>query len=147
VKTSQVGIDLIKGFEGYVGRPYLCPAGKNTIGYGHVIQPGEKFTTLTEPEALALLAKDLVRYEEAVDDFVTVPLTQPQFDALVSFTYSCGVGALLKSTLRKKLNAGDYAGAAEEFLKWCHAGPQVLNGLLVRRKAEQALFLSQGDAA
>ena len=93
-------------------------------------------------EAERLLKTGLVSYESDVSRLVKVGLTQGQFDALVSFTYNLGARTLSTSTLLRKLNAGDYAGAADEFLRWNKAGGKVLNGLTRRREAERALFLS-----
>ncbi len=100
-----------------------------------------KDAAITEPQALELLAKTLGKYEKAVNDYVKVPLTQNEFDALVSFTYNLGAGNLLSSTLLKKLNAGDKAGAANQFDVWNKAGGKVLQGLVTRRAAEKDLFL------
>jgi len=145
MKTSQDGIDLIKSFEGFAPMGYICPAGKLTIGYGHVIRKGETFGTLTEPEATALLAVDLVKYEAAVLGCVDpdVALEQHQFDALVSFCYNVGPANVKTSTLLKKLNNGDYEGAANEFQKWVRGGGKVLPGLVKRRIAERAMFLGK----
>lgn len=142
MKTSQKGIDLIKKFEGTVLKVYKDAVGKNTIGIGHLIKPGEIFTTLTQQQAEDLLAKDLIQFEVGVSAAVKVALTQNQYDALVSFSFNLGLGNLNSSTLLKKLNRGDYKGAADEFLKWNHAGPKILQGLTNRRIAERELFLS-----
>lgn len=138
--TSEKGIALIKHFEGFSPKAYLCPAGLPTIGYGHQILPKEKFGTLTEAGATFLLKKDLVIAEDAIEKFITVPLTQGQFDALVSFVFNLGAGVLQRSTLRRFLNKRDYAGAAQEFLRWVWADGVKLEGLKRRREAEKALF-------
>lgn len=142
MKTSQKGIDLIKKFEGCVLKAYKCPAGVYTIGYGHTnnVRPDD---VITQQDAEDLLKLDLAKFEAAVNSAVKVSLTQEQFDALVSFTYNLGAGNLQSSTLLKKLNAGDYAGAAEQFGKWVYAGKTILEGLVRRRAAEKDLFLSQ----
>ncbi len=140
MKTSEKGIALIKQFEGFRPTAYLCPAGIPTIGYGHVILPKEKFGTLTEAGATAILKKDLEIAERAISQFILAPLTQNQFDALASFTFNLGGGALQRSTLRRKLNAHDYEGAAREFLQWVNSGGVKLEGLVRRRKAERDLF-------
>lgn len=98
--------------------------------------------TIKQETAERLLKTGLVSYESDVSRTVKVGLTQGQFDATVSFTYNLGAGSLSTSTLLRKLNAGDYAGAADEFLRWNKAGGKVLNGLTRRREAERALFLS-----
>jgi len=146
---SQNGLDLIKGFEGLRLSAYQDSAGVWTIGYGHTgnVKPGDR---ITQAQAEDLLQKDTAWAQQAVRDQVKVPLTQGQFDALTSFTFNLGAGALGKSTLQAKLNAGDYAGAQAEFGKWVHAGGQVLQGLVRRRAAEAELFGSsapQGGAA
>ncbi len=143
--TSARGVQLIKHFEGFAARPYLCPAHYWTVGYGHVITKAEKgmFTTpLDEAAATELLMRDLVRFEQAVRRLIKVSLNQQQFDALVSFTFNLGGGALQRSTLRQKLNRRDYSGAAGEFRKWIWAGGRKLPGLVRRRDAEKLLFQS-----
>ena len=141
MKTGDRGLALIKYFEGLQTRAYLCPAGVWTIGYGHT--KGVSSTEAITPEqADALLAEDLSESERAVGHSVTVALSQEQFDALVSFTFNLGAGNLQGSTLLKKLNAGDSAGAADEFLRWVNAGGKKLPGLVERRNAERQLFLS-----
>lgn len=147
MQTSQQGLDLICRFEGFAANRYICPAGKPTIGYGHVIHAGEAFDEpLSEGDALELLLTDLPNYETRVLNLVEVELTQGQFDALVSFAYNLGTNALATSTLLNRLNSGDVAAAADEFLRWNKATVKgqkvVLAGLTARREAEQELFLS-----
>ena len=139
MKTSQKGIDLIKRFEGCSLTAYKCPAGRWTIGYGHTngVEKGQK---ITKKQAESFLKEDIELYEDGVNKYVSAPLTQNQFDALVSFTYNVGLGAFKTSTLRQKLNAGDYTGAAKEFPRWNKSSGFVLNGLIARRKAEKELF-------
>ena len=141
--TGVSDVSLIKEFEGLYLEAYLCPANKWTIGYGHTktVRPGMK---ITERGAEELLRQDLAWCEDAVRENVKVPLTQNQFDALVSFVFNVGEGAFKKSTLLKKLNAGDYEGAANELLRWTRGGGKVLKGLVRRREAERQLFLA-GD--
>lgn len=132
--------DIIKDAEGLELTAYKCPAGIWTIGYGHTgsdVWPG---LTITKPEAEALLEKDLKRFEKGISEMVKVGLTQGQFDALVSFTYNVGQEAFKNSTLLKRLNAGDYEGAAEQFQRWNKAGGKTLLGLIRRREAERKLF-------
>lgn len=143
---SQEGINLIKKYEGLRTEAYRCPAGIPTIGYGHTgtvdgkkIEMGMK---ITEKKAEKLLREDLQRFEKGVSDCVQVPLTQGQFDALVSFSFNLGVGSLQSSTLLKLLNQGKYKDAAEEFGKWVKAGGKILDGLVKRRADEKKLFLS-----
>lgn len=140
MRTSQDGINLIKKFEGCRLSAYRCPAGVWTIGYGHTkdVRQGQK---ITQTQAEEFLKEDLKIYEQAVDECVKVPLSQNQFDALVSFCYNCGSGALRTSTLLRLLNEGNYSSAADQFLRWNKAGGKVLAGLSRRREEERALFL------
>lgn len=141
MKTGDKGLELIKEFEGLRLEAYLCPAKVWTIGYGHTggIKAGD---VITREQADAYLRQDLSDEEQAITKYVRVALNQNQFDALASFTFNLGAGNLSNSTLLKKLNAGDYAGAAEEFLRWDHSGGQQLAGLTRRREAERLLFLT-----
>ncbi|RAY45884.1 lysozyme [Enterobacter kobei] len=146
MQTSDKGIALIKQFEGCKLTAYQDSVGVWTIGYGWTKpvdgKPIRAGMTIKQETAERLLKTGLVSYENDVSRLVKVDLTQGQFDALVSFTYNLGARSLLTSTLLRKLNAGDYAGAADEFLRWNKAGGKVLNGLTRRREAERALFLS-----
>ncbi|MDP3322629.1 MAG: lysozyme [Hydrogenophaga sp.] len=145
MKTSENCINLIKVFEGFSSKPYMCPAGVPTIGYGSTRYADNKPVKLadeliTEPEAVAILYKTLTTYEDAVNRYVSRPINQNQFDALVDFAYNVGAQNLRTSRLLKKLNGGDINGASKEFTKWVYAGGNILNGLVKRRLAEQALF-------
>lgn len=143
MKTSPKGIALIKSAEGLRLKAYPDPGTGGlpwTIGYGSTSGVTRNMV-ITEAQAEQMLAADLVRFERIVERAVRVPVTQGQFDALVSFTYNVGEGNFTKSTLLRKLNAGDTAGAAEQFSRWVHAGGKVLPGLVKRRVAERALFL------
>jgi lysozyme len=147
VKTSEQGINLIKQFEGCHLKPYQDPIGLWTVAWGHLIGDGktlpiEWFRELTQDEADELLKKDLVRFERGVERLCPLNLTQPRFDALISFAFNLGLGNLQISTLRKKHNRNDVLGAANEFVKWNKAGGKVLRGLTRRRQAEQTLYLS-----
>lgn len=139
MKTSKNGLDLIKKYEGCRLTAYKCPSGIWTIGYGHTngVKKGQK---ISQKQAEIFLKEDIKKFENGVKKAVFVPLTQNQFDALVSFCYNCGLGAFKTSTLRKKLNAKDYKGASNEFLRWNKANGVILSGLTRRRKAEKALF-------
>ncbi|EGQ5285089.1 lysozyme [Enterobacter hormaechei] len=147
MQTSEKGIALIKQFEGCKLTAYLDSVGVWTIGYGWTQpvdgKPIRAGMTIKQETAERLLKTGLVSYESDVSRLVKVGLTQGQFDALVSFTYNLGARSLSTSTLLRKLNAGDYAGAADEFLRWNKAGGKVLNGLTRRREAERDLFLGQ----
>ncbi len=140
MKIGTNGLNLIKFFEGLKLRAYKCPADIWTIGYGHTdgVAPDD---IVTEAQAISLLFEDLAKSERAVNQYVHVTLTQNQFDALVSFTFNLGVGNFRTSMLLKKINAGDYDGASQEFGRWIHAGGKVLAGLVSRREAESALFM------
>ena len=140
MNISQTGIDLIKDFEGFRSEPYLCSASVPTIGYGSTLGITLDSPAISQEEGEALLAKDLRRFERGVHRLCPVPLTQGQYDALVSFSFN--TGSLSVSTLRKKLLRGDYEGAANEFPRWVFAGGRRLAGLVRRREAERALFLS-----
>lgn len=146
MQTSEKGIALIKQFEGCKLTAYQDSVGVWTIGYGWTQpvdgKPIRAGMTIKQETAERLLKTGLVSYESDVSRLVKVGLTQGQFDALVSFTYNLGARSLSTSTLLRKLNSGDYAGAADEFLRWNKAGGKVLNGLTRRREAERALFLS-----
>jgi len=143
---NERGLDLVKHFESLYLKAYKCPGGAWTIGWGHTGLKHNDGTvyagrTITEHQATELLRHDMETFCERVESFVTVPLNNDQFDALVSFDFN--TGALHKSTLLKKLNSGDYAGAANEFPKWNKAGGKVLRGLVRRRESEQNLFLGK----
>lgn len=146
MQTSEKGVALIKEFEGCKLTAYQDSVGVWTIGYGWTQpvdgKPIRAVMTIKQETAERLLKTGLVSYESDVSRLVKVSLTQGQFDALVSFTYNLGARSLSTSTLLRKLNAGDYAGAADELLRWNKAGGKVLNGLTRRREAERALFLS-----
>ena len=140
MKMSAEGLDKLKEWEGCVLHPYKDAAGLLTIGVGHLIQPSETFGTITLDHALDILANDLIRFEEAVNKYVTVPLEQNQFDALVSFAFNVGVGAFKSSTLLKKLNVGFYESIPDQMLRWTKAGGKKLDGLVTRRKNEIELW-------
>lgn len=146
MKTSDKGLELIKTFEGFRARPYRCPAGVPTIGYGATYYPDGRRVTMqdkpvSEADATAMLRSMLTSYEAGVSRYVQVPVTQGQFDALVSFAYNLGLSALKDSTLLRLLNARDYAGAAAQFGRWNRSGGKVLPGLTRRREAERVMFL------
>lgn len=142
-QTTQRGIDLIKHFEGFEPHVYLDAVGIPTIGYGHVVLEGEDFARgLSHRDAELLLQKDLRKFELAVLRLAKVKLTDGQFDALVSFAFNLGAGALQRSTLLKRLNSGMIDEAANQFPKWVYAGGRKLTGLVHRRNAERELFLS-----
>lgn len=143
LSTSQVGINLIKEFEGFRTNAYPDPATGGapwTIGYG-TTKGVKKGMVVTQAQAEALLREDVKAFEEAVRKAVKVPLTQNQFDALVSFTYNVGPSNMSSSTLIKLVNLKEYKSAAEQFLRWNKAAGKVMAGLTRRRQAERKLFL------
>lgn len=134
-------VTLVCFYEGLKLTAYQDSVGVWTIGYGHTgpdVTPG---LTITQAQAEQLQQTDLNKAAAGVDGCVSVNINQNQRGALISFAYNVGVGNLKRSTLLKKLNVGDFAGAAAEFPRWNKAGGQVLAGLTTRRRAEQALFL------
>ena len=152
-RINAAGLSLVKEFEGFEPRWYKDPVGIQTIGYGHTDAAGEpkyaatKGLVLTEAKATEILRNDLQKYADAVSRAVTVPLNDNQFDALVSWCYNVGPGAMAGSTLVRKLNAGDYSAVPSELAKWNKAGGKVLNGLTRRRAAEATLFASKAVPA
>jgi lysozyme len=148
--TSEPGLRLIKVSEGLETVAYPDPGNKVTgepwtIGYGHT-RGVRKGDTCTEEQATEWLREDLQAAEGAVRHLVDVPLTQGQFDALASFVFNVGPTAFGNSTLLRLLNAGDAVAAADQFRRWNRGADGPLPGLVVRRAAERALFLSQEPA-
>ena len=155
---SPKALKMIAHHEGVRIKPYRCPARLWTVGVGHVIDPNHARVpfeernnlaipegwnrTFTMEEVNAILAKDLERFERGVLKYCPAAGSkQGWLDALVSFSFNVGLGTLQRSTLRQKHNRGDYAGAADELLKYCKAGGKVLRGLENRRKDERAIYL------
>lgn len=141
MRLGTAGINLIKSSEGLRLQAYRDGGGVLTIGYGHTkgVREGD---VISEIKATEFLLDDVADAVDAVNHLVKVPLTQNQFDALVDFTFNLGSGALGSSTLLKKLNSTDYAGAADEILRWNKDNGKVIAGLTRRREAERKLFLS-----
>ena len=144
MKTSQAGIDLIHSFEQLRLKAYPDPGSKDgnpyTVGWGSTgsdIGPG---TVWTKEKADQRFASDLSKFEQAVSLLVKVPLTQYQFDALVSFTYNLGIGSLKSSTMLKMLNEGYYSNAGLQLLRWTKNDGVEMVGLVRRRKAELKMF-------
>lgn len=158
MQTSYQGLEFLKSLEAFrasvyddaTGKPVPAgqqPTGTLTIGYGHALKATETFAPkIPESFATALLREDVKVAEDAIKRHVKVALNQNQYDALVSFIFNIGVGAFAKSTLLKRLNNGDYAGAASEFMRWVWGsakGVKVrLPGLEKRREKERKLFLT-----
>lgn len=143
MQISEKGLELIKQYEGFSATIYLCPAGKLTIGYGHVIASGDKFSgrAITKEKAEILLKQDVSTVEKTLADLIISQLLQNQFDALVSFVYNVGSKAFEKSTLLRLLNKNKLDLAAEEFSRWIFAGGVAQKGLIRRRSAEKLMFL------
>lgn len=142
-KVTKNGIAFVRRWEGFSATTYKDSAGLLTIGVGHLIKPSESFAEpITEQEAEDLLTKDLSKAESAVFRLIKVPLTDNQFDALCSWVFNVGSGAMQRSTLRTKLNRGEYSEASAEFLRWIWSGGKKTQGLLRRRTAEMMMFLS-----
>ena len=147
MKISPRGLELIKGFEGFSSTAYLDVVNIPTIGWGNTFYAdGTKVKLgdqISKTDALKLLEVIANRdFADKIFPLIKVKVTQSQFDAMVSLAYNIGVGNFLKSTLLKKLNASDFAGAGEEFLKWNKAGGKEVLGLTRRREREKQLFLS-----
>ena len=139
VNTSENGIELIKDFEGRRLVAYQDSVGVWTIGYGHT-KTAHEGRLIIKSTADRLLAEDLAEFEKYVEEYVTVTLTQNQFDALVSWTFNLGPGNLQESTMLRKLNQGLYTEVPDEMRRWNKAGGEVLKGLVRRREAEAELF-------
>ena len=143
MKISKTGLKLIIGYESLQLDPYVCPAGKLTVGYGHVVLPGENFDGgINVEQAQELLRKDVEESEEYVNRLVKVELPQLAFDALVSFTFNVGGNAFGSSTLLKLLNTRDYRAAALQFCHWDNSNRKEINGLEARRDEEALLFVA-----
>jgi lysozyme len=133
------GLSLIKKFEGCELEAYQCSAGVWTIGYGHTkgVTPSD---SISQEEAEQMLVDELHEYESYVNEYVTVALSQNQFDALVSWVYNLGPANLKASTMLKVLNSGEYEDVPAQIKRWNKAGGKVLEGLIRRREAEACLF-------
>lgn len=145
MNISQNCVDLVKEFEGCRLDAYLDIVGVPTIGYGHIegVKLGDE---ISQQEADLMLIHDLQEKADDVSKLIHYEVTQDQFDALVSFAYNLGVGALAGSTLLKIINAGSPGAAADQFLRWDHAGGVEVAGLTRRREAEKALYEGNQNA-
>ena len=148
MRTSEAGISLIASSESFRGEPYRCPALIPTIGYGTTIYPNGKKVTMQDKPINEGTARGYLRYmvdniyEEIIDKYVQVPLTQGQYDALVDFAYNVGEKTFKKSSILTKLNAKQYKQAYDTLDAYNKGGGKVLKGLKIRRDKEQALWLS-----
>lgn len=139
--AALVGLAL---FEGYSERAYTpVPGDRLTIGFGTTegVRPGDK---ITPPQALARKLQDVQKFEGALKRCVRVPLHQHEYDAFISLAYNIGEGAFCNSTLVRRLNAGDYAAACEQILRWDKFQGKPLRGLTIRRQAEHRLCTGRG---
>lgn len=147
-EISNECINLVKSFEGFFSKPYLCPAKVPTIGYGTIIYPNGKKVTLQdlpidEKKAIEFMRYELNQKAKEVDAMTTNAVNQNQFDALVSFAYNCGSNALKNSTILKRVNANPKdLSIRDAFMMWVKADGQILQGLVRRRKAEANLYFS-----
>ncbi|WP_435018511.1 lysozyme [Tundrisphaera sp. TA3] len=141
MRTNEAGLALIKRFEGFRSRPYKCPAGVWTIGYGHTRGVTARTPPATMEQAEEFLRLDLADSERIVGNFTRAVLNENEFSALASLCFNIGSGNYLKSTLLAKLNGGDRIGAANEFPRWNRSNGAILPGLVSRRAAERELFL------
>ena len=151
IEVPQAAIDLVRRFEGFERKvrrgveitaiPYLCPAGFWTIGYGHLCVQDHQ--PITQDEAEAYLAQDLVKALYATLRYCPVLATEPntRLAAIVDFTFNLGAGRLQTSTLRRRVNQRDWAAASQELRRWVHGGGRVLQGLVARREAETILLI------
>lgn len=144
MRISDRGLEIIKEFEGFRARAYMCPAGVWTIGYGHTrgVKAGD---VVTEQQATELLRNDAKEAEEVVTDLVKVELSQWQFDALVSLVYNIGSGNFCNSTIRRLINEGcdDEDRLRHAWCMWKRAGSRTLSGLIRRREKEFKLFTNK----
>lgn len=145
---TGAGLNLLKQFEGYSRKVYQDVSGYWTIGYGHLVIPGDRYhpygpvMQISDEEADALLRQDTEKAQSAIRDLVTVPLSENQFDALTSLAYNIGRTNFANSPVRAALNAGDYAQAADAFRQHKYSKGKVIPGLITRREHERGIFLS-----
>ena len=144
--VTDEGLALIKRFEGFAPEIYICPGGWPTIGYGHVVRDGERdrfADGIDEAIADELLRRDVEAAVRAVLRFIRVPLEDGRFDALCSFAFNLGAGALQRSTLRRKVNREEHDAVPAEFRRWVWAGGRRLAGLVRRREAEVGIYAAR----
>ncbi|MEO5337245.1 MAG: lysozyme [Magnetospirillum sp. WYHS-4] len=146
--VTDQGLALIKRFEGFSATPYICPAGWWTIGFGAIhgldgLPVTATTPPVTEEEAETLLRRDVAVAERAVLRLITVPLSDGRYDAVASFAFNLGGGALQRSTLRRKVNRDEHGDVPDEFRRWVWGGGRKLPGLVRRRKAEAEMHLAE----
>lgn len=140
---SFKGLEIIKSFENYSAKIYICPAGLRTIGFGHVLNNNENISQLTYSQAEELLLQDLKPYEYILNYYNKTSLTQNQFDALISFSFNIGRRAFLTSRLFKYLQVKKFFQAANQFSRWIYCKGRILKGLVSRRQKEKELFVTE----
>ena len=141
MRTSERGLELIRRFEGFSSKVYICPAGYPTIVYGHVVLDASRFSGgISEEEGQRLLVADVVLVENSMLRLLPVALSQQQWDALASFTYNLGAGRLQMSSLRRRVLEGAHTEVPRELMRWVYAKGRKLPGLVVRRAAEAQLY-------
>lgn len=142
MEFSDAGLEMLMSFEGFSPTPYPDPpgSGKYSIGFGHQIKPWESFEKITRKDAIELLRADTEHAKRVVSSTITVPLSQEQFDALVSFVYNIGENAFRVGTVPSKINAGNFTAAAETMRRYINSGGRVNFGLVARRNQEAAAF-------
>jgi len=146
LSTSKNGLEHIVKWEGLMLKKYICPAGKPTIGVGHVILPGENYQIITREQALEILAKDIERFENAIKKHITISLNQNQFDAIVSFIFNTGEGGIINTGVQQAINSGNFANVPANLEAWSkfkvNGKLKINQGLLNRRKSEGQLFMT-----
>lgn len=153
IKTAAAGglmaltVSMIAYFEGMETKPYKDVVGVTTVCFGHTGADIIPTKTYSESECLALLEKDLSKVRKGVDPLIKVDLDNNTRAAIYSFAYNVGTGAFARSTMLKKLNAGDIAGACNELKRWTYAGGKEWKGLITRREIENAVCLGKFDSA
>ncbi len=144
--STLLAAALCKRFEGFRSKPYLCPAGVATIGYGSTVYPGGDHVTLLDPPISKVQAQEMLVYwldKKCLPDVIRLCPSiddESNLAAILDFVYNLGSGALKSSTLRKKINANDWAAVPAELRKWVNGGGRKLNGLVLRREAEILLL-------
>lgn len=139
---SQDAVNFIKGKEGFSSTPYRDAKGVWTIGYGTTRGVNHTSGPVSQNEAEIMMREDLEGFHYDLVRLVNVPLSQNEYDALMSFIYNIGAKQFASSTLRRRLNEGDYQAAAEQFSRWIYSGGQQLRGLVIRRNEEMQRFLA-----
>ena len=153
MRVNAETLALVKEFEGFKAKAYICPAGVLTVGYGTTNRAGlpgvniTRDTVVTEAKAEAWLLAGLDKFGASIRPMIKAPINENQYGAFLSLAYNIGPGAFAKSSALRKFNAGDIAGAADAILLWNKAGGKVMRGLQRRRSAERALFLKPVAAA